>query len=418
MELKTVAKNFADKLKNSIITGFKRALFGMPFILAAAALFGIVFSGIRIAQIKSAQHTQTAAERWAGDTDKRYRQVTLFAQGQTQPGGAPPLYIDTEKSIDIATITIIRDNLNTIVESSASAADKKKDDKSKKRDKNNSKEETADTAKLWTDAYSSEAKGSITAVIGEIMSETPVEASITGVSGNYGFFHPMEILSGSFLSEEVIDSQSIVINEQLAWNLFKSYNVTGLKIIIGSRAYFIVGVVRESASKTDLLAGSNKARAYIYFEELANLIQNGGPKSNYLYEGYDDFEGGETDPITQDDLAIMCYEAVLPDQISGIAENDLKSSVSSYNDSVKNFLIISNTGRFDLLRLADGVFPVGQNMAVKSKFSYPTWEVSAQIAENLLVFWWTILSGSVLIIPLAALSIYQTICKYARIKRV
>lgn len=415
MELKTIAKSFADKLKNGIITGSKRVIFVLPFIMVAAALFGIIFSGVRIVQIKSTQYTQTAAERWAGDTGKRYRQVTLFALGQTQPGGAPPLYIDTEKSIDIATLTVIREKLNTIVESSAAEADKKSD---KKKDKKDSKGKEEKTNRLWTDAYSSEAKGSIIAVIGEIESEVPVEASITGVSGNYGLFHPMEILSGSFLSEEVIDSQDIVINEQLAWNLFKSYEVTGLKVIIGSRAYIIAGVVRESASKTDLLAGSDKPRAYIYFEELANLIPSSGQNSELITTESAYSEDGETDPITEDDLAIMCYEAVLPDQISGIAVNDLKGSVASYNDSTKNFLIMSNTGRFGLLKLADDVFPVGQSAAVKSKFVYPTWELSAQIAENLLVFWWTILVGSVLIIPLAAICVYQTIRRYTRIKRV
>jgi hypothetical protein len=409
VELKTAAKNFADKLKRSIISGFKKVIFVLPFIILAAAIFGIVFSGIRIVQVKSTQHTQTAADRWAGETGKRYRQVTLFAQGQTQPGGAPPLYIDAEKSINIATLTVIRESLNTIVESSATEANKKKDKKV-------SKEDTPKTAKLWTDAYSSEAKGNLIAVIGEIEAETAIEASITGVSGNYALFHPMEILSGSFLSEEVIDSQDIVINEQLAWNMFKSYEVNGLKIMIGSRVYTIVGVVRESASKTDLLAGSDKARAYIYFEELANLIPSSGPESDTLQMENNYSEGGEADPLTQDDLAIMCYEAVLPDQISGIAENDLISSVTSY--SAKNLLIISNTGRFGLFRLAGDVFPVGENVAFESKFVYPTWELSAQIAESLLIFWWVILLTSVLLIPLTALCVYQTVRKFTQIRRV
>jgi hypothetical protein len=167
-----------------------------------------------------------------------------------------------------------------------------------------------------------------------------------------------------------------------------------------------------------LLAGSDKARAYIYFEELANLIEGGGIESRIPLSGNNYADAGGTDPLTQDDLAIMCYEAVLPDQISGIAENDLKSSVASYNASTKNFLIISNTGRFGLLRLADGVFPVGENSAVQSKFTYPTWELSAQIAETLLVFWWTILLVSVLLIPLTTLCVYLTVRKYARIKRV
>lgn len=410
MEIKAVAKNIADKLTSSIRTGFKKVVFALPFLILAAALIGTVFSTIRITQIKSNQHAQTAADQWAGDSGKRYRQVSLFAQGQAQPNGAPPLYIDAERSIDMATLAVIRDSLNTIVESSAAEAEKTQ----KKKDKN---EEAPPMSKLWTDAYSSEAKAQLFAVIGEKTSETSVETSITGVSGNYSLFHPMEMLSGSFLATEVIDSQDIVINEQLAWNMFKSYDVAGLKIIIGSRAYQIVGVVRESASESDLLAGSDKARAYIYFDELANLIE-GGTETSFPLPDNTSSEGGETDPPTQNNLAIMCYEAVLPDQISGIAENDLKSSVAAYNDSVKNFLVISNTGRFGLFRLADGVFPVGENTAVQSKFTYPTSELSAQIAESLLVFWWSILLISVLLIPLTTLCVYLTVRKYNRIRRV
>lgn len=411
MEFKAVAKNIADKITGSIRTGFKRVVFVFPILVLAAAILGSVFSGIRIVQIKSDQNTQTAAGRWAGDSGKRYRQVSLFAQGQTQQSGAPPLYIDPERSINLETLAVIRESLNTTVESSAAETDK-----AQKKGKKN--QEKPETSQLWTDAFSSEAKAQLSSIRDDVISETSIETSVTGVSGNYILFHPMEMLSGSFLNPEVIDSQDIVINEQLAWNMFKSSEVTGQKIVIASRVYIIVGVVREPDSKSDLLAGSDKARAYIYFEELAYLLPGGSSETNFTVTEDSSGPVADSDSLTQDDLAIMCYEAVLPDQILGIAENDLKSSVASYSDSTKNFLIISNTGRFGLFRLAGDLFPVGGNTAVISRFTYPTSELSAQIAESMLVFWWTILLFSILLIPLTILSVYLTVRRYSRIRRV
>jgi hypothetical protein len=206
----------------------------------------------------------------------------------------------------------------------------------------------------------------------------------------------MEFISGSFLSEELIDQQSIVINEQLAWNLFKSHDVLNQKIIIRSRSYTIIGVVRESDTKADRLAGLKEARAYIYFDELAYLSPLSPSDTNAMYSEESQLYVGEDTTARPEDIAVLYYEVILPDPISGIAVNDLKSAVPSYREDVGNFLIINNTGRFSLPRLYDQIFPIGERAARIMNFSLSPSELSAQITEEFLVFWWIILFASVL----------------------
>jgi len=41
-----------------------------------------------------------------------------------------------------------------------------------------------------------------------------------------------------------------------------------------------------------------------------------------------------------------------------------------------------------LLRLYDTVFPIGENTVKRQQYEFSFWELSAETAESVLVFWW------------------------------
>ncbi len=401
MEIKTLAVRIRDAIKRKI-QGFFRKLFrSLPFVFAALALCGIIFSAIQITLLKAPQYDQYAAERWSADSGSAYRQVSVIARSQLQGVGLPPLFIDSGVSLNKSMIAELRVTLETMISSSGVQNEKKSSNETK----------APAGARKWVDAYYTDARAWVQGRIDGEDVGTGAETVVTGISGNYYLFHPRELLAGSFLTEAPLEPQSIVLNEQLAWVLFKSMDVVGQTVRVGAGEFSIIGVVREPGGKIDQTAGMDKPRAYIYFDELAGIDQN----ADYSPEFGDSLDYGPGVPSEQeskaDNVGIFCYEAVLPDPIDGIALNDLKSSLMTYVPNDENFYFVNNTDRFGFLRIASGVFPIGQDALLRSKFAFPECEISAQITEQHLTVWWSILIASALFMVISLLAAFLTIRK-------
>jgi len=124
--------------------------------------------------------------------------------------------------------------------------------------------------------------------------------------------------------------------------------------------------------------------------------------------------GTPADPVVPADpstLAIMCYEVVLPNKISGIAMQNLKSAMETAGKVEKNFLFVDNTDRFSLLRLYDAVFPIGENILERQQYRFPFWELSAETAESVSVFWWILGFTGFAAVLSSGLAIYAGIHK-------
>lgn len=394
MGVKATLHRTATSAGRSLKTFFARLFRVLPFVFVALALLGIVLSTIQIARLKEPQYDQHAAQRWAGDADKPYRQVSVIGRGQLQGDGSAALFLDSKSSMNINTIIEIRQNLDDLVSA-------------EKGNKGGPVFDGNDTegARVWVDAYYSVARATFRTVIDESGRTTATEAEVVGIAGNYYLFHPRQILSGSFLSEERIDPQSVVLNEQLAWLLFQSNEICDMKVEIGSKEYTIVGVIREPDGKADRAAGLSLPRAYVYFDELADMNQpqdEGGEMPEYF--GDAPMMATISGANASEDLAILCYEAVLPDPIKNIAFNDLKSSLSTYVPNEENFYFVNHTDRFGLIRLFENRLPIEKEASIRSQFSLPPSELSAQITEQQLVVWWSVLfvSSFFMVISLVA----------------
>ena len=384
---KTRIKAFFRKGRDSLSRRTQRTLAALPYVLLAVGIAFGIFAGIRIHQIRDSQKSQIAAELWSGDSGKKYRQVTCFAAGQVQASGIPDLYLSPAVSLNTLDIEAIHANLDKIVLAASGQ-------KNSANNGNTAVPKNED-ARLWIDAYSSEATCTVVNAATDVKPEVSAEVTLTGVGGDYYLFHPLTILDGAFLSKDTLDSKKIVLDKELAFKLFGSYNAVGSEVSINQRKYTVVGVVQHGDTKIDKRTSGDLVHAYVLFDELSFLSSVTDPTA-------------DPDPST---LAVLCYEVVLPNKIDGIAMQNFKSSMETAGKVNKNFLFIDNTSRFSLLRLYDTVFPIGENIVDRQQYELPFWEISAEMAESVSVFWWVAGISGFAAALLSALAIYAGIHK-------
>ena len=179
------------------------------------------------------------------------------------------------------------------------------------------------------------------------------DAEAMAVGGSFFDFHPMEILSGSYLRANAQANQ-VVLDELLAWLLFGSSNVAGMEVEIGGQPYEIVGVVRQDDSRAVQQFRSASPTVYLPYATYQNLYKTG----------------------------ISCYEITLPEPVKGYAEG-----VLSEEFPVGNGILQKVTGRFSLSASWELLksFPLRgtQTQAV----ALPYWENAARYEENRCALW-------------------------------
>ena len=98
--------------------------------------------------------------------------------------------------------------------------------------------EEGNKKRIWADSFSAETEVEIKKD-GNMYSANAV---LTG--GDFFLFHPIPVISGSYISESDEDPYRIVLDETMAWNIFGSTDVEGMEVFIGNRIYTVAGVVK------------------------------------------------------------------------------------------------------------------------------------------------------------------------------
>ncbi len=289
-----------------------------------------------------------AADRWRGDSDMRFAQIACF------------LPVDTPKSE--ADIMGFRRTLDQkLVDASLEAEEGKS---------------------LYADAYSGTANMRVTGDHGS------ADVKAIGVGGNFFLFHPLQLRSGSYISESDLMQDRVVLDEVLAWQLFGGYDVAGMTVTIGGKPYYVAGVVRREsdfATKDAYLDGAG------------------------MFISYSAFHG-----LTEEEADISCYEIVMPDMISGFARN-----LVSENFSVGAGDIVENSSRYSLGNLWSVILAYGHRSMRSNGVIYPYWENAVRLTEDYLALL-TVLTALFALCPAVTalvLAVKYVILGYRQVKR-
>ena len=377
MEFRTKLKNFIKKKWGDLCRHCHYALMGLPFFLLIGGIVLSTASVIRIRKVIDGQSFQYAADYFESK-NMPYRQLTVLGPGLPTDDGSAPR--KSSRGLDIEKVAQIHEALETTELSTIGTG------------RSSSKSEKI--VNPWRDCYSAVANYPARGFMGKNETGNVDSCEVFGVSNDFAVIHPFCYESGGFLPDENGDRFSIVLNTQLAWNLFHSYQVLGSFVEINGLSFQVVGVVNEGQDEIAETTGVTKPRAYVQFRQLAVLAN--GPVENVS-------SADEASNLVHDtDFAVTCYEVLLMDPIKNISYNDLVQALSDtvgYSEDSSALQIICNTSRFHVTSLWKKYFPLKKSYSDSNTLQIPYYERSARLAEQYVVFWGEALAvGIVLVI--------------------
>lgn len=224
-------------------------------------------------------------------------------------------------------------------------------------------EPNAEGARLYIDAYSAEGTISIQS------DKKSIQAHAIGVGGDYFMFHPVELLGGMYFSGNDVMQDSILLDEEAAWQLFGGNDIAGKTVTIAGNPYRVAGVYARQQGDLETLAGSKDTTVYISYTTLQQIT------------------GGN----------ITSYEVVMPNPVDGFAMDRMLEINVSPEGMVK---MVENSDRFSYRAL----YTVWKERASRTmrtdNIVLPYWENLARHKEGQLAevaLWQFILSLILLI---------------------
>ncbi|MDO4302752.1 MAG: ABC transporter permease [Bacillota bacterium] len=201
--------------------------------------------------------------------------------------------------------------------------------------------------RLVVDAYSS--MGRIT-----IVSEKgTLEANAVGVGGDFFLFHPLTLVSGAYFSGDDLMKDSIILDEEAAWQLFGSSDIAGQSVMIGGVPHYVSGVVKRQTGRFAENAGLDNTVVYVSNESLA---------------AYGTGEG------------ISTYEVIAPNPVKHFVYNAVKEKLGVNEEDM---IVVENSSRYCVEALIPVVLDFGTRSMQNAAVKFPYWENIARGYEDI-----------------------------------
>ena len=283
------------------------------FAICAALLLASVGCRLYLHSFTGSLLSQREAERWRGESGESFCQVSCFLP-QGAAVGRKEIYSFRYAMLDDFTA---------------------------------SGREWSDDAYPFLDAWSCESSMTITGERGT------TEAPVYAVGGEFFEFHPLGLLSGSYLSEDSLSPDLVVLDRELAWELFGGTELVGMPVTVNGAEFVVGGVVDRESDSASRRALKDEKGFFI------------------SYDAYLAMQGEEQTE------SIDCYEVVLPEPVRGYAAQFVADHFP--NTEGEN---VVNTDRFSYERLLQLARILPERAAHGGTVCYPYWENAARIAES------------------------------------
>ncbi|MBR7081668.1 MAG: ABC transporter permease [Oscillospiraceae bacterium] len=288
----------------------------IAFILCLAAIAACL---LLVRSLSSSLIGQTAAELWRGG-DMKYIQQSAF--------------ISEDKELNVDGVRMIRHGIDQALISASIDAEK-------------------ESARLWIDAYSGETSVSVS-VAGK-----SVNARAICTGGDFFTFNPIDMLSGWYYSDADVMDDGVIIDKNLAWQLYGGFELSEMSIDINGTQCLVVGVADTQSS--DILADAYGEESTVYMPmRLCERL-------------------GMATPVTS-------YSMILPNPVKGFAEK-----IFTENSGLEktDYEIVQNTSRFSVLSNLKRLADTGTRAQRTTKIYFPWWENGARYSES----WCTLLTA-------------------------
>ncbi len=297
----------------------KRLKFSIKkIILCISAVLSLLLFLILLAVLKhlcSVQDTQQMAERWSEKNDVAQISCFFTRNAEVSEDRIEELGHTLDKVLEEASITTQSENPG---------------------------------ARLWVDAYSAGGKIHIAS------DRTDLEADAIGIGGDFFLFHPLKLVTGSYFSGNDLMQDYCVIDEDAAWQLFGSNDVTGMVVYIDEIPHIITGVVKRPEGRLEEAAGLDKTLIYVSYQTLK--------------------EHGKADSINH-------YEIVMPNPVSDFARQKVQENLGIDEREVE---VIENSSRYSFANSLRILAAFGTRSMNGKAIIYPYWENIARGYEDII----------------------------------
>ncbi len=280
------------------------------FAVCAALLIAAIGCGAALRVISGRLLSQREAERWQGENTQEYCQISCF--------------LPLSSTLDVSEIYAFRYAILDALSASGFEWD--------------------ENVYPFIDAWSAEGKMKIS---GE---KTTTDAPVTAVGGQFFEFHPLRLLDGSYITEDDLSTDRVLLDEELAWELFGGTSLTGLRVQVNGFELVVGGVVEREKDSASRRAWSGEKGFFMSYDAYRAISGKSG---------------------------IGCYEVVLPETVRGYAAQLVGDKFPLGGGES-----IVNTGRFGFERLLALARDLPGRVSHGGEVSYPYWENAARIAEN------------------------------------
>ena len=270
----------------------------------------------------AAIHTMSA-DLPGGDAAQRWQ-----AEDSPHPFTKLSVYFDSASGIDLNTVYLRRMNIGRALEENAIAV--------------------PEGASGYIDAFSGETSLSVSTERASILTQA------TSCGGEFFFFHPFEMLHGDYFSEDDLTSQTVILDEYAAWQLFGAVEVAGMDVTIGGQPFRVAGVCKKPTDPLGSTTWGDTPRIFVNYIGLR------------MTTGFD---------------RASCYEIVMPNPIGDFAKGILRNQFS-VSDKSTNAVIYEDSTRFSFETLAKASADFFMRAVRRDRILPPFWENNARVTET------------------------------------
>ncbi len=254
--------------------------------------------------------SQQAAERWQGESELSFVQVSCF--------------LPVDEPVTLKEIGAFRQQISQALHASALDVEY--------------------TGQLQLDAWSANSKARLSSELGQ------GEARVVAVGGDFFQFHPLRLVSGSYIAPSDLMQDRVLLDEELAWLLFGGVELEGLSLRIEGVPFVVAGVVEREQDTFSKSAYTGGMGLFLSYDAWLTLHEEAG---------------------------IECYEYLMAEPVSGYARN-----VAVQHFPIGRGEIVQNTGRFTPERLLSLLKSFPKRSMQTQGVIYPYWENACRGAED------------------------------------
>lgn len=205
--------------------------------------------------------------------------------------------------------------------------------------------EVPENGSLYLDAYSTAADVTVSSG-----GSSNVQVEAIAVGGDFFYFHPLQLRSGSYISSDDLMDDLVVLDEELAWRLFGGIELSGMTMTINGQPFVVAGVVSREDDFATKKAYSGDAGLFMSYSALKRLDET---------------------------ATISCYEIIMPDPITNFAMGVVQEHFPPEEDDV-----VENSSRYSLSHLLSVIGSFGDRSMRTNGVIYPYWENAARLTED------------------------------------